>query len=186
MFRFGGFLDFAPSAVPAGIRRFDVGTGVAYEVGSSISPGEVRAVTFDAIAREIVLIDEPSSVAVPAPQLRLLRINPFDGAARVVKTWTKDGPCTQFWLSVDGSGRLVLAANRPAAFGYAMYAFSGEGAGFVSRRMRWNSGMLVTPPWSNHSRFYLPIQATSGSAAVSIGSLAVVSTGDVVDVAECF
>ena len=184
-FRVGGNL-VAPStgSAPAGVWRFDVSTGKAGVLYTGLTLGTVQAVTFDAVTRELVVLDRVTSPR-GGGALRLLRIDALGRGGRVLGTWTHDGPCARYGLLVDGGGRLIVAGSKDRDFAHALFAVVGEGKELAARRIASGAGTLATMPWSSEKVLYVAAESpTSGATAVQRIDLA--AAGVVADLAECF
>jgi hypothetical protein len=181
-FRVGGKLA---SGAPAGVWRFDVASGKAGALNLELALGTVEAVTYDALARELVVLDRVTSRS-GATSLRLLRIDAFGRGGRVVGTWTQDGPCTRFALLVDGRGRLIVAGSKDRVLEHALYAVSGEGKALTSRRLTAGTGTLASAPWGNEKVVFLPIAPQDPKAATDLQRVDVAADGVVASIAECF
>jgi len=89
-------------------------------------------------------------------------------------------------FAMDGRNRVVMSANRGGTpKRHILYALSGEGPSFVSRRLHRDKGVLASKPWSNELKVFLPIRNVK-TAAVSIVTLDNTVEGSAVDVAKCF
>ena len=173
-----------PAGETGGLWRFDALDGSVFEVFQPLPLGAIQAVTFDAKTRELVVLDQLGLAG--AATMRLIRVDVFGRGSRIVKSWPRDGSCGGYSLLMDGRNRLVMSANHGSTpKRHVLYALSGEGPSFVSRRLHRDKGVLASKPWSNELKVFLPVRNVKTSA-VSIVTLDNTVEGSAVDVAKCF
>lgn len=185
-FRVGGKLVTSTTgSVPAGVWRFDVSTGQGGPLYTGLTLGTVQAATFDAVSRELVVLDRVTN-SRGVGSLRLLRIDAFGRGGRIIGTWTHDGPCARYALAVDGRGRLIVTGSKDRDVAHAMYAVAGEGKLLTTHRIAAGAGILASAPWSNETVLYLPVEGATSTSGASVQRVDLALDGVVASLGECF
>jgi hypothetical protein len=112
-----------------------------------ISLGEVRAAVWSYSGRQLWVLDEKTGQG--GRRLRLHRIEPYLGVAKLVFEWPRLGVVDDYWLTLDHDGQVLLAASSRARRIHALARLEAtpfDGFGPVRASFTFGSKALAAPP----------------------------------------
>lgn len=137
------------SAASGTIYRYNVATGAWSALPLPRPLGGVRALSYDARYRQLLVLDEINDVW--GPRLRLLRVPPGGGAVESWLSWARTATTNEFALASDGRGRIYLTASHLQNRTYCVLAYD-------TQRFRKGAALV-------------PIGSATGSGVIEHGSV---------------